>query len=101
MDEPKVEEITKESVTLSWRKPLNDGGCKLISYIVEKSNDGKDWEEILEVPAKETQVAIKDVRNGEQCQFRIKAKNAVGNSEPSGATSVITVEDQPRKCDLP
>jgi hypothetical protein len=35
-DQPKIEKITKDSVTLSWKKPLNDGGSKLTGYIIEK-----------------------------------------------------------------
>lgn len=35
-DQPKVENITKDSVTLSWKKPLNDGGSKITDYIIEK-----------------------------------------------------------------
>ena len=35
-DQPKIEKITKDSVTLSWKKPLNDGGSKITGYIIEK-----------------------------------------------------------------
>ena len=97
MDQPKVEEITKDSVTLSWRRPLDDGGAKITSYIIEKRvGDGK-FEEILEVNGKDTQAKIKAVKENEECEFRIKAKNAAGVSEPSRPTAIIKVEDQPEK----
>jgi hypothetical protein len=35
-DQPKVEKITKDSVTLSWKKPSNDGGSKITGYVIEK-----------------------------------------------------------------
>jgi len=35
-DQPKVDKITKDSVSLSWKKPLNDGGSKVTGYIIQK-----------------------------------------------------------------
>lgn len=45
-DQPKVVSITKESVTLSWKKPLDDGGSKISAYIIEKKNPDGQWEEV-------------------------------------------------------
>ena len=35
-DQPKIEQITRDSVTLSWKKPINDGGSRITGYIIEK-----------------------------------------------------------------
>lgn len=35
-DQPKIEKITKDSVTLTWKKPANDGGSKITGYVVQK-----------------------------------------------------------------
>ena len=82
-------------MTLSWKKPLDDGGAKIISYVVEKRSGKGNWEEILEV--KDNQAKIKDVKENEECEFRVKAKNAAGFNEPSKPTAVIKIEDQPVK----
>ncbi len=95
MDTPKVDEITKNSVKLAWKKPSNDGGTKLLGYVVEKKTPDGEWIPVLEVGPKETSANIRDVAENEQCQFRILAKNAAGLSEPSNPTDIITVEDQP------
>ncbi len=100
MDHLKVEGITKDSVTLSWRKPLDDGGSKITGFVVEKKTPDGQWEEVLEVGPKESNVTLKDVKEGEECQFRIRAKNAVGLSNPSKPTDMIKIQDQPRKANL-
>lgn len=96
VDQPKVEAVTKDSVTLSWKKPLDDGGSKVTNYVIEKKTSVGQWEELLDVPAKQDNiVTIKDVKEGEECQFRVVAKNAAGASEPSKPTDYIKVEDKP------
>jgi titin len=97
VEQPKVDSITKDSVTLSWKKPLDDGGSVLSGYVIEKKNPNGEWEEILEVPPKDTSIMVKDVKEGEECQFRVRAKNDAGLSKPSKPTDVIKIEDQPGK----
>lgn len=46
---------------------------------------------------KDNQAKITDVKENENCEFRVKSKNAAGLSEPSKPTSVIKVQDQPEK----
>ncbi|CAF4610984.1 unnamed protein product, partial [Rotaria magnacalcarata] len=54
-DQPKVDKITKDSVTLSWKKPLNDGGSKITGYIIEqRTPDSDDWAEVVEIPARDS-----------------------------------------------
>lgn len=95
MDQPKVEEITRESVTLAWKRPLDDGGAKILGYVIEKKTENGQWEEILEVPPKDHSVVIKEVKEGEECQFRVRAKNAAGLSNPSRPTDMLKIQDQP------
>ena len=49
------------------------------------------------MPPKENSVVVKEVRENEECQFRIRAKNAAGLGNPSRPTDMLTVQDQPCK----
>ena len=92
-----VESVSKDTVVLAWKRPLDDGGSKITGYIIEKKSENGEWEDIVEVGPKEQQVAIKDVHENEECQFRIRVKNAAGLSNPSRPTDMLTVQDKPEK----
>ena len=92
-----LDEITKDSATLSWSKPKNDGGSKLEGYVIEKKKPGEDWVECMEVPAHQTQAKVPNLKEGEDYQFRVKAVNSLGPGEPSKPTDVKKAEDQPCK----
>lgn len=48
---PKVDRITKDSVTLSWNVPRNDGGSKIKGYMIQmKPAKGKNWEDVNTTP---------------------------------------------------
>lgn len=48
---PKPDRITRDSVTLSWRPPRNDGGSKIKGYIIQKKGKGDDdWSDVNGTP---------------------------------------------------
>ena len=41
---PEALSITKDSITLTWNMPVNDGGTDILGYIVErKQPQGQRW----------------------------------------------------------
>ncbi|CAF3532318.1 unnamed protein product, partial [Adineta steineri] len=94
----KVEKITKDSVTLSWKKPANDGGTRITGYVIEKKPaDGRDWTEVAEVPEREHSYIVPNLKEDDDVLFRIRPVNAVDPREPRRPTDAITVQDQPDK----
>ncbi len=67
--------------------------------MIEKKVPNSDlWEPILDITGiNNTNVCLKDLKEDEQCQFRVRAKNSIGLSNPSRPTEVLTVKDQPEK----
>jgi len=97
-DQPKIEKITKDSVTLSWKKPANDGGSKITGYIIEKrASDGHDWTEVTQVTGRDHSFTVPNLKEDDHVAFRIRAVNAVGPSEPSRPTDAVLIQDQPEK----
>ncbi|KAE8573900.1 Putative twitchin [Halyomorpha halys] len=89
---PLADRITKNSVTLSWRPPRNDGGSKISEYKIQKKSRGdSDWSEAATVDAPNC------IHTGHEYQFRIIALNSVGPSNPSRPSMNIVVEEQPNK----
>ncbi|XP_065941806.1 twitchin isoform X17 [Magallana gigas] len=98
--QPNVEKITKDSVDLSWQKPVKDGGKKPSAYIIEKKSKGGDWEQCKEVSGNELMCTIPNLKEKDEVQFRVIAVNDAGPGEPSRPTSMITVEEQPARPNL-
>ena len=97
-DMPRVEKVTKDSVTLTWRKPFNDGGSKITGYIVQKRpKDGKDWITCTKYPCPDTRFTVPGLTEGEELEFRIIAVNDVGESPPSKPCPLVRIEEQPGK----
>ena len=46
-DAPKLDRVTRNSVTLSWRPPHNDGGLRIKGYVIQKKlKSAKDWDDV-------------------------------------------------------
>jgi len=90
----RVENLTKTSVTLTWQAPETDGGGELTGYYVEKrSNYSTRWVPLNRAPTSLPTYTVRDVVEGEDCEYRVAAANDAGVGPPSDTTGILTVRD--------
>uniref|UniRef100_A0A7M4F704 Titin n=1 Tax=Crocodylus porosus TaxID=8502 RepID=A0A7M4F704_CROPO len=93
---PEAIVITRNYVTLKWKKPEYDGGSKITGYLVEKKElpDGR-WMKASFTNVLETEFTVTGLVEDQRYEFRVIARNAAGNfSEPSESTGPITARDE-------
>lgn len=72
--------VTKDSCTLSWKKPLTDGGSRIICYVLEVLNGEDKYKELMR--SKNMQYSAKDLVEGREYNYRVMAVNDSGESSP-------------------
>lgn len=96
----KADNVTKNSMTLHWRPPKDDGGCEITHYAVEKL----DTENMRWVPVGEalgTSLRVDHLQEGHDYNFRVRAVNKQGESAPLTTMDSITAKDPFTKPDKP
>uniref|UniRef100_A0A8C7ZR55 Uncharacterized protein n=1 Tax=Oryzias sinensis TaxID=183150 RepID=A0A8C7ZR55_9TELE len=90
----KASDISKDSVTLNWMTPANDGGSKVASYIIEKCpTTAERWQRVAQ--SRDTHYTVTNLFGGTSYQFRVIAENKFGQSAPSETSGpVMTKEDK-------
>lgn len=89
-----VYDATSKSITVSWKAPDNDGGLPIQGYILEKiEKDGERFERINPNLVPGLSYVVKDLTDDMEYQFRVRAENAAGVSEPSRSSQPITAAD--------
>lgn len=78
-----VTDVHKEGCKLKWNKPRDDGGLPLSGYLVEKMDvtTGR-WVPVGIVDPDKTEQTITGLEPGKRYEFRVKAVNEEGESEP-------------------
>lgn len=95
-----ADNVTKNSLTLRWRPPKDDGGAEITHYAVEKL----DTENMRWVPAGEavgTSLRVDHLVEGHDYKFRVRAVNKLGESTPLTTAESITAKDPFTKPDKP
>uniref|UniRef100_A0A674HJ43 Obscurin n=1 Tax=Taeniopygia guttata TaxID=59729 RepID=A0A674HJ43_TAEGU len=80
-EEPEVLNQSSHSVTLSWHKPLGEGGQDLLGYKVERKILGVGWQSCSEGLIQNTEFTVDGLTPGEPYRFRVSAVNKAGASE--------------------
>uniref|UniRef100_A0A2H8TSL4 Titin n=1 Tax=Melanaphis sacchari TaxID=742174 RepID=A0A2H8TSL4_9HEMI len=87
-----VSKTSGKSVTLSWKPPEDDGGCKIGNYIIEYNRVG--WDMWLKASTSRQLTAdLDDLLEGSEYRFRVKAENPYGMSLPSEVSEPIFLPD--------
>ncbi|XP_021346443.1 twitchin-like isoform X8 [Mizuhopecten yessoensis] len=93
---PVAENIREDSVVLSWKPPMNDGGSFITGYVIEKCEPpSQHWVRIAS-----TRMAFHNVtslQSNKEYQFRVAAENLYGLSEPCEPTATIKTDDAESK----
>lgn len=92
----KASDVSRDSVTLNWVAPANDGGSRVICYIIEKCpTTAERWERVAQ--SRDTRYTVINLFGGTSYQFRVIAENKFGQSAPSETSGpVMTKEDKSR-----
>ena len=76
------QDYDNKSATLSWT-PGASNGAEITGYTVEMQVKGeRDWVPVSEVGSK-PETTVKNLEEGAQVRFRVKARNRAGFSDPS------------------
>uniref|UniRef100_A0A8C4S4S7 Titin n=1 Tax=Erpetoichthys calabaricus TaxID=27687 RepID=A0A8C4S4S7_ERPCA len=76
----KFDEISAESITISWEPPKYTGGCQISNYIVQKRDTTTTNWEIVSATVARTTLKVMKLKTGSEYQFRIIAENRYGQS---------------------
>lgn len=91
-----VENIGTDSLSLSWKAPIWDGGSNITNYLVEKREQPMStW--IRVGSTRFTTMAVQNLVAGHGYEFRVYAENVYGRSEPSDISSLITTKETGKK----
>jgi titin len=85
-------ELTPDLVTILWAKPIRDGGSPITGYLVEHRRTGSPhWVRATPLMVPFPELTLSGLEPGWRYQFRVRAENAVGLSDPSDASEPLTV----------
>lgn len=98
---PDIIDYDNKSVTLKWNPPESDGGRPITHYVVEvKDKFSPDWNEITKTENNTPEVKVESLKENMVYQFRVRAVNKAGKSEPSEATDNHLCKHRNRKLQI-
>ena len=87
----KVEDWDRKWVKLSWQKPKDDGGSRIIHYLIEKKEDfSSKWMKAMDTDTDECNAKVTDLTENSKYRFRVKAVNRAGAGPPSEPSEEVT-----------
>lgn len=88
-------EVSRGTVTLTWKPPLNDGGARIHHYVVERREASRRTWQQSGGKCTHHVLKIQDLLEGVPYFFRVSAENQHGMGEPFELTEPVTATAEP------
>uniref|UniRef100_A0A8C1H037 Titin n=1 Tax=Cyprinus carpio TaxID=7962 RepID=A0A8C1H037_CYPCA len=85
----KVNEVSNNSVSISWEPPEYTGGCQVKHYIVEKRDTTETTWQVVAGSVARTSLKITKLKTGAEYQFRVIAENRYGKGASLDSKSIV------------
>ena len=88
-----------DRMDLEWNEPMRDGGARITHYVVEMriGKPGENWAEVGRSDGPRRFFSKTGLIKGEKYQFRVRAVNKAGPSDPSEPSEVKLCKARRRK----
>jgi len=96
--QPVIDDYDNKSVLLKWKRPPSDGGRPITHYVVEiKDKFSPTWTEVTKTEDPSPECKVEGLKEKMIYQFRVRAVNKAGSSEPSQPTDNHLCKHKNRK----
>uniref|UniRef100_A0A3B3W3A9 Myosin, light chain kinase 5 n=1 Tax=Poecilia latipinna TaxID=48699 RepID=A0A3B3W3A9_9TELE len=89
--------LSPSNLVLSWSGPCYDGGSAVLGYVLELRDQGLSeagkWKKLTAKCASTSYQVSSGLQPGQEYCFRVRAYNAVGESDPSPVSAVVKMEE--------
>lgn len=77
-----IKDLKKDSLTITWKPSLDDGGLEIVKYCIEKCDPQNGvWMKVADVQRDIDSFCIQKLLNNSSYIFRVIASNPIGASE--------------------
>ncbi|KAK7891736.1 hypothetical protein WMY93_023699 [Mugilogobius chulae] len=94
VSQPQVSNVTKETMTVSWTPPGDDGGAPVLGYILERRKKGSNmWLQLNNDLITDSKFTVDGLVEGAEYEFRVTSVNRAGAGSPSTISNSVQAKD--------
>ena len=87
----RVTAVSKDSVSLAWDEPAQDGGAAVTRYVVERADVKRNvFSEVGNTTADRREIKATKLLEGNDYMFRVAAENDIGLGKPASLAEPVT-----------